>query len=52
MFLPASTSGTCADGTWEFGFRVADHEVTIESDGRSFVDGVLARENAPVDGPA
>ena len=30
-------------GSWEFTFAVADHEVTITSDGRLFVDGVLCR---------
>ena len=30
-------------GSWEFTFTVADHEVTIISDGRLFVDGVLCR---------
>ncbi|MFA9426662.1 HalOD1 output domain-containing protein [Natronorubrum sp. A-ect3] len=29
--------------TWEFTFDVADHEVTITSDGQLFVDGVLCR---------
>ncbi|WP_121742608.1 HalOD1 output domain-containing protein [Natronorubrum halophilum] len=29
--------------TWEFTFEVADHEVTITSDGRLFVDGILCR---------
>ena len=31
------------ENTWEFTFDVADHEVTITSDGRLFVDGVLCR---------
>lgn len=30
-------------GTWEFAFEVADHEVTVTSDGRLFVDGILCR---------
>lgn len=30
-------------GTWTFRFDVADHEVTLTSDGRLFVDGVLCR---------
>lgn len=32
-------------GNWEFAFEIADHEVTITSDGRLFVDGVLCRDN-------
>ncbi|MXV62344.1 hypothetical protein GS429_09775 [Natronorubrum sp. JWXQ-INN-674] len=31
------------NGSWEFTFEVADHEVTLASDGRLFVDGVLCR---------
>lgn len=30
-------------GSWKFTFEIADHEVTITSDGRLFVDGVLCR---------
>lgn len=30
-------------GSWTFTFDVADHEVTVCSDGRLFVDGVLCR---------
>lgn len=30
-------------GSWEFTFEVADHDVTLTSDGRLFVDGVLCR---------
>ena len=32
-------------GTWEFTFEIADHEVTITSDGRLFVDGVLCQND-------
>ncbi|ELY61653.1 hypothetical protein C493_02276 [Natronolimnohabitans innermongolicus JCM 12255] len=30
-------------GNWQFTFEIADHDVTITSDGRLFVDGVLCR---------
>lgn len=36
-------------GSWEFTFTAADHEVTITSDGRLFVDGVLCRTDLPLD---
>ena len=32
-------------GSWEFTFEIADHEVTLTSDGRLFVDGVLCRDD-------
>ena len=32
-------------GSWEFTFEIADHEVTLTSDGRLFVDGVLCRND-------
>lgn len=32
-------------GTWTFRFDIADHEVTVTSDGRLFVDGVLCRDD-------
>lgn len=32
-------------GNWEFTFGIADHEVTLTSDGRLFVDGVLCRDD-------
>ncbi|NUB91658.1 hypothetical protein HT576_11600 [Haloterrigena sp. SYSU A121-1] len=32
-------------GRWEFTFEIADHEVTLTSDGRLFVDGVLCRDD-------
>ncbi len=36
-------------GTWTFQFDIADHEVTVTSDGRLFVDGVLCRDDLLVD---
>ncbi|SIS05929.1 hypothetical protein SAMN05421752_10963 [Natronorubrum thiooxidans] len=38
--------------TWEFTFAVADHEVTIASDGRLFVDGVLCRTELALQRPS
>ncbi|APX95494.1 HalOD1 output domain-containing protein [Natronorubrum daqingense] len=38
-----SELAACNTGTWTFRFDVADHEVTVTSDGRLFVDGVLCR---------
>lgn len=38
-----SELAACETGTWTFQFDVADHEVTVTSDGRLFVDGVLCR---------
>ncbi|WP_440769343.1 HalOD1 output domain-containing protein [Natronorubrum sp. DTA28] len=32
-------------GTWTFRFEIADHEVTVTSDGRLFVDGILCRDD-------
>lgn len=38
------------DTRWQFSFQVETHEVTITSDGRLFVDGVLCRFDLPVSG--
>lgn len=38
------------DGRWSFTFEVDVHEVTIESDGRLFVDGVLCQTDLPMNG--
>lgn len=38
-------------GSWEFTFKVADHDVRITSDGRLFVDGVLCRTDLALDHP-
>lgn len=39
-------------GCWEFAFEIADHEVTLTSDGRLFVDGVLCRNDLPLQRPS
>ncbi|QFU84188.1 hypothetical protein GCU68_13045 [Natronorubrum aibiense] len=41
-----------AGNTWEFTFAVANHEVTITSDGRLFVDGVLCRTDLTLQQPS
>ncbi|WP_339104041.1 HalOD1 output domain-containing protein [Haloterrigena salinisoli] len=39
-------------GCWEFTFEIADHEVTLTSDGRLFVDGVLCRDDLALQRPS